>query len=273
MKAKVLFVVEQLEDSRYYSDLFHWLESESYEIWFFNLAQFKFNEATLAHRTILNTSSNYFMSMIQLMRLMHRFDVIHAHEFIPAFYSVIAKLVSFNQKKLIFHWHHGKSKGFKPFIMASFSMFFSDRIVFVSEEMRAINVGRKKIRNGKFKVIENGISVDPSPVDISRDIDICLLGRLREEKGFLQALEAIAEIRQIHPQLKVKLIGSGPQKEELKNKIAKLHLSDAVEMLGHIYNPIPFLHRSKILLVPSRSEPFGIVAIEGLGAGAVVVLL
>jgi len=271
LKTKVLFVVEQLEDSRYYLDLFGHLESQNFEVWFYNLANFKFNPDVLGERTILNKSSRYYLSIFNLNSISNKFDIIHAHETIPAFYSVVASIASIKKKNIVFHWHHGKSIGLKQLIMDSIAKLGSNKVIFVSNEMLSQNIGKNARNSRKYGVIENGISVDYSGLKPNRDIDICLLGRLREEKGFLFILEVIKEIRKNCGSLNVKLIGDGPLRSRIEDKIDELELSDCVELLGYLYDPIPYLTHSKLVIVPSYSEPFGIVAIEAMGAGATLI--
>ena len=271
MKTKVLFVVEQLEDSRYYSDLFGHLESQNIEVWFYNLANFKFNPDILGERTILNKSSRYYFSIFNLNSICKKFDIIHAHESIPSFYTSIAIRLLKKHPKFIFHWHHAKSIGWKQYIMDKCAVNLADRVVFVSKSMKKLNESRFKAKVIKFSVIYNGMDVASCELGNKTAFDICLIGRLRPEKGFVFILDVLHKVIRKHKALKVRLYGSGPQEQLLKTKIEELGLSDNIKMQGHVYNPLPYLCTSKILVVPSFSEPFGLVAIEGMGTGAAVI--
>jgi len=67
-------------------------------------------------------------------------------------------------------------------------------------------------------------------------------------------------------------VEEGREKENLKSLIDQLNLSDTVEIISRFersFLPI-FLSIGDVLMVPSLYEPFGLVVVEGLSAGAIV---
>jgi glycosyltransferase involved in cell wall biosynthesis len=110
--------------------------------------------------------------------------------------------------------------------------------------------------------------------DVERSRDLVFLGRLVSDKGvdvLLAALRHLAD-RGVRPGLTV--IGDGPEAPRLREQAARLGLLAQVEFLGTRTGEelVRLLNRHRILVVPSRyEEPFGIVALEGIACGCVVV--
>jgi glycosyltransferase involved in cell wall biosynthesis len=107
-----------------------------------------------------------------------------------------------------------------------------------------------------------------------RPCDLAYVGRLVPEKGVSDLLTALGLLHRwgIFPRLR--LIGSGPEECSLRRQAAELHLGSRVEFLGVQKGEqlVRLLNECRILAVPSTwEEPFGIVALEGIACGCVVV--
>jgi glycosyltransferase involved in cell wall biosynthesis len=109
---------------------------------------------------------------------------------------------------------------------------------------------------------------------VKRDRDLLFVGRLVSSKGADILLEAVGQLRSPGPEPKVTIVGDGPELPRLQAQAARLGLLDRIEFTGsksgaelsRIFNA----HR--ILVVPSVApETFGIVALEGIACGCVVV--
>ena len=110
--------------------------------------------------------------------------------------------------------------------------------------------------------------------EIQRDRELVFLGRLVSDKGVNLLLDALAQLksRGITPQLTI--IGSGPEELNLRQQVQNLELIEQVTFagvkLGHELTKL--LNAHQIMVVPSLwDEPFGIVALEGLACGCVVI--
>jgi glycosyltransferase involved in cell wall biosynthesis len=109
---------------------------------------------------------------------------------------------------------------------------------------------------------------------IERTEDLVFLGRLVSDKGVDLLLDALALLAEegLHPGLSV--IGGGPEATALREQAERLGLAGQVRFLGVRTGEelVEILNRHRILVVPSRyHEPFGIVALEGIACGCVVV--
>jgi glycosyltransferase involved in cell wall biosynthesis len=107
--------------------------------------------------------------------------------------------------------------------------------------------------------------------DASRTKELIFVGRLVSDKGADLLLEALA-LLESKPRLTI--AGDGPERGPLEKESARLQLKAQVEFVGNqtSANLAKLLNQHQILVVPSRwREPFGIVALEGIACGCVVV--
>jgi glycogen synthase len=109
---------------------------------------------------------------------------------------------------------------------------------------------------------------------VERSGELVFVGRLVSDKGTDLLLDALARLSEngLHPRLTI--VGEGPEKPLLCNQARRLGVMEQIEFLGIRtgLELVKILNRHRILVVPSRySEPFGIVALEGIACGCVIV--
>jgi glycosyltransferase involved in cell wall biosynthesis len=107
-----------------------------------------------------------------------------------------------------------------------------------------------------------------------RDWDLVFLGRLVPEKGVSLLLAALHRLqsRGLYPRLRV--IGGGPEEASLRRDAVGLGIARQVEFAGPQRDEclVGMLNECRIMVVPTLwAEPFGIVALEGIACGCVVV--
>ncbi|NRP28746.1 GDP-mannose-dependent alpha-mannosyltransferase [Marinobacterium sp. xm-d-420] len=92
-------------------------------------------------------------------------------------------------------------------------------------------------------------------------IRLGFLGRMTPEKGILTLIKAVSKV---HLPIKIKLVigGDGPEFEAAKNLSKQLDI-DAC-FLGWIELKENFFNQIDVLVIPSESETFGIVALEAM---------
>ena len=113
----------------------------------------------------------------------------------------------------------------------------------------------------------------PRP-DVARTRDLVFLGRLVSDKGADVLLEALALMAGEGIEPRLTIVGDGPAAPLLREQASALGLAARVEFLGTRPGEelARLLNAHRILVVPSRyQEPFGIVALEGIACGCVVV--
>ena len=99
---------------------------------------------------------------------------------------------------------------------------------------------------------------------------LLFVGRLVSVKGVDVALHALS---QLDASYTLTICGDGPERSELERLAMTLGLGNRVTFEGWVDHDElrPYARRVSIQLVPSRYEPFGIVALEAIAAGCAVV--
>jgi len=112
----------------------------------------------------------------------------------------------------------------------------------------------------------------PQPLRFDPPRLLCV-GRLVPEKGFDEAVTAFATVVDQFPTARLTIAGDGPERQNLTKQIIELGLSGSIEFTGNLA-PDKVLHlidQATLVLVPSRSEGFGLVALEAGMMGRPVV--
>jgi len=123
--------------------------------------------------------------------------------------------------------------------------------------------------------IHNGINpsrfADRTPFEHPRPY-IFAFGRLTYSKGFDLLLRAFSKIANARPEIDLIVGGAGEELAALEQTAAALNLNDRAIFAGRLEpeQVVRYLNGCRFLVVPSRSETFGIIALEGLAAGKAV---
>ena len=98
-------------------------------------------------------------------------------------------------------------------------------------------------------------------------------GRLVYEKGVQDLLAAVPRLRRRHPGFRLVVAGRGPSAGELEDLARRLRLGRAVTFAGFVPDAelAALVAAADCAVVPSRYEPFGLVALEAAAAGTPVV--
>lgn len=102
------------------------------------------------------------------------------------------------------------------------------------------------------------------PTEFSQDEPTLVsVGRLHNQKGFDIALDAAKILVQDYKRsFKWLIIGDGPEKKSLLQKVNELGLEEVVYFLGRKDNPYPYIGNADLYVQPSRHEGFGITVLE-----------
>jgi glycogen(starch) synthase len=118
----------------------------------------------------------------------------------------------------------------------------------------------------RSSVVVHGLnppSLAPSPLPIDPPRVLCL-GRLSPEKGFDLAVSGFASVVNRFPRAQLVIAGDGPERPALEKQITELDLSDSVKLAGWVApDNVPFLlNTATLVVIPSRAEGFGLVALQ-----------
>ncbi|MEP6927673.1 MAG: glycosyltransferase family 4 protein [Ginsengibacter sp.] len=121
-----------------------------------------------------------------------------------------------------------------------------------------------KLGKNKMKYIDHGINTElfqQEQAQIEGDPKILMVGRLSEMKGHTYLIQALPEIIQKFPNLKLIVLGNGPLKVELLKQASGLHVLRHIEFVGFA-KPNKYISQCQLMILPSLFEPFGLVYIE-----------
>jgi glycosyltransferase involved in cell wall biosynthesis len=98
-------------------------------------------------------------------------------------------------------------------------------------------------------------------------ITVLTAGRLVPHKGVDKLLAAVAEARSRHPDIRLVVVGTGPEEERLRNLAAELDLdAEFAGFVDHAEMPAHYAE-ADVFAFPTLDDPFGIVLLEAAAAG------
>jgi len=213
-----------------------------------------------------------YFGMKTLTGLKGDFDVIDCQEF-PYFPCFSAKIRSLFKSKLIITWHEvwgdywceylGR-KGVLGRFVENMTAKLTDNNIAVSEmTKRDLEAVSKK----KAEVITNGIDFKrlQNIRKHNESTDIIFAGRLIKEKNVDVLIKSIKLLKDEIADVKCLIIGDGPERKKLEKSAFDFDLGENVKFLGFLEKHeevISHMKASKVFVLPSTREGFGIVTLE-----------
>jgi glycosyltransferase involved in cell wall biosynthesis len=154
-----------------------------------------------------------------------------------------------------------------------------DRLVYISRTVaKSYGTAETLDKNFRHQLIYNGIDIHRIESLVESDGEILpqqliSVGRLVPEKGHAAILQAMPQLVNEFPELRLVILGQGPLLANLLRLAQQLAIADRVEFRGRVPHDtaIREMSRSHCVVVPSRSEGFGLVLAEALLTGRPVV--
>lgn len=131
------------------------------------------------------------------------------------------------------------------------------------------------LRGGE--VVPNGVDLSIRPrgdaVRLEAAPFFLCVGRLGRMKGFDLLIDAYAQSR-LAATHRLLIAGDGPEREPLEQLAVRTEVSDGVRFLGKLepQEVADAMAQARAVVVPSRSEAFGIVALEAWRSGAALIM-
>ncbi len=213
-------------------------------------------------------------------------DVVHSHDWMT--FEAGRRAANYHGKPLITHIHATEldrtNFGPNQWIMERerLGMLAADRIIAVSQYTKNILVEHYGIPADKIAVVHNGHQQSyietrgPSSLTdhATRRPLVLFLGRMTIQKNPHSFLDVARKINDINPDVEFVMAGDGGMLPELIERACSLGLSDNVLFTGKVAGrEIDQLYRkADCFVMPSLSEPFGLVALEAISHGTPVVL-
>lgn len=192
-----------------------------------------------------------------------KIDVLHAHYLVPpGLVGVFSKKIS--GLPLVVTCH-----GSDVFVFSTGWRRFLSKYVVKNADCVAANSQAtlkmiQELGGHNTQYVPSGVDVNRfKPLNREREA-VTYVGALNRVKGvdlFLRAMEGVSE--------KVWIVGDGPERERLEALAANLKIE--CTFWGFRTDVPEFMNRSKVVVLPSRSEGFGLTLLEAMACGTPVV--
>jgi glycosyltransferase involved in cell wall biosynthesis len=293
LRIKLLFVIFSLEKGgaeKIFSFLANNLDLSKFEIYFLTIKQSDKDEFVL-NENIHHIKLNHSRVLFSMLNVYRAIRSIRPNVIISTLIPVNIIIGLFIKLKLLKHTICILRESSIPSVNGNFSkqkfFFYNflisklykgfDAIVAQSQDMNTDLVSNYKINKDKVYVINNPFfqnfqgSQSNTLSNKSPDKKIIInIGNLREEKGHLRLLDAVAGLKG-KVNFELWILGSGVMHDQIKQRIAVLGLENEVKLLGHKPNVFSFLSQADVLVQTSFYEGFPNVLLEALGLGIPVV--
>jgi len=232
-------------------------------------------------RTIIE-EAHRFAHQAALIAQNEEFDVIHAHDWTSYLAGVAAKLAS--GKPLILHVHatsfdQAASSNVDPEIYKIEKECFAmaDKVVTVSQFTKNIVVNKHFAPAEKVEVVYNGCNMyvppqlPPTLAELKRQGKKIVLyhGRISIQKGVDHFIRAARRVVDVDSDVVFIISGSGDMLTQIIEQVGAAGLSDNVKFAGALWDEERdrMYQSADLMVMPSVSEPFGLVPLEALQHG------
>jgi glycosyltransferase involved in cell wall biosynthesis len=211
------------------------------------------------------------------------FDVIHVHDWMCFRAGMAAKRIS--GKPLVVHVHStefdrsGRSVNSAICSIEKEGLDAADKIIAVSHLTRSIVIGKYKINPKKVITVYNAVEPVSSggkkaSSEFTNDKVVSFLGRITMQKGPEYFVEAANLVLQKMKNVRFIMAGKGDLLNEMMQKVSNLNIASYFHFPGFVADSEidELFQASDVFVMPSVSEPFGIVTLEAMQAGVPVVI-
>ena len=208
-------------------------------------------------------------------------DVIHVHEPLVPWVGIAAARSRIAPTVATFHAWSDRDLAYR------LTRPLSRRIVGHLDAMLAVSAAAADYHAGALGVAANRFTIVPNGVDVARFAaaqpvpgiaepdrpTLLFVGRLEPRKGLATLIRAFALLKEDHPDLRLLVVGEGPERERCQELLPTRLRADVV-FLGRVANEeLPGIYAAcDVYVSPALGgESFGIVLLEAMAAGRPVV--
>lgn len=204
-------------------------------------------------------------------------EIVHTRNAEAFFYgSIGARLAGIPH---IVHSEHGRTFKERPlrFVIQRWLSRVSASIFAVSDQLKTDLARYTGIPLSRIEVLHNGVDLALFGADGERDkvrdelgiaeneIVVGSVGRLVGVKNYALLLRAVAGIS--HRQLRIVLVGDGPERANLASLAQQLGIGDRVLLVGHRDDVTRLMSAMDIFVLPSLSEGMSNTLLEAMAHG------
>jgi len=267
---------------------------------YFNKNKFELHVVTLEkgylESAFSNNHAHYFcldskreISLTAIKKLLwyvrkYKIDLVHTHLYRPDIYGFIIKLM-IPRIKLITTKHNTNNFRKKIYwgLLDKILSIPASQIIAVSQSVKKFISKYEFIPLERIKVIYHGVDISKFKRKINltrlskqlgiknKDFVIGIVGRISEQKGHKYLFEAVAQLKNKIPCIRLLVIGVGELKEEMEQYTRDLCITDSVTFLGFRSDLAELYSLMDVLCLPSIFEGLGLVLIEAMLCNTITV--
>ncbi|WP_423129074.1 glycosyltransferase family 4 protein [Gaoshiqia sp. Z1-71] len=213
----------------------------------------------------------------------NEFDLIHAHDWLAYPAGIAAKEIS--GKPLVIHVHatdfdrSGGSVNPRVYEIEKRGMDAADQIITVSNLTRKIVTERYGIDPEKVTTVYNAVEPlsQEEKIRLKKGVNekiVTFLGRITMQKGPEYFVEAANLVLKKMKNVRFVMAGSGDMMNAMIKRAATLKITDRFHFTGFLKGDDVFdmFRMSDVFVMPSVSEPFGIVPLEAMQTNVPVII-
>jgi len=213
-------------------------------------------------------------------------DVVHVHDWMTYMAGIAASEVL--GKPLVTHIHNtvfDRGGGnYNPYEYKLEKLGFekADKIISVSNYTKNMLIDKYGIKKDKIEVVHNGVEETvredlPLALKPLKDLGykvVLYLGRITLQKGVDYLIYAAKKVLEKNPKVIFVIVGSGDMQEQMMSLAASLGILDKVIFTGFLRGEdrTRIFQAADLCVMPSVSEPFGIVPLEAVAFGTPVLV-
>ena len=149
------------------------------------------------------------------------------------------------------------------------------KIKFVAINHKNLMESRKFYNDDNIYLIENGVHLEKylnKKTILENDkVKFIHVGRFNGVKNHSFLIDVFNEINKEYKETSLHLLGDGPLRGDIEQKVKKLNLNDKIVFHGNVSNVPELLNESDVFLFPSIYEGSPLSIIEALAAGLPIV--
>ncbi len=231
--------------------------------------------------------------IINLEKHLKGVDIVHLHY---PFYGALGSLKKCKKLygfSLVITYHMDpQSKGIKKFFQNIYDIFYSKKIFELADKVLAVDLDHflqskfgRFIGKEKFALLNNGVdskifssgglaewpAISPKRDLLKNKKTILFVGNFLAVKNTNVIIDALPMVQK---DVMFAIVGGGYDEKKLIKKIEKMNLQNRIVFLGNKMSRVQLAEcyrAADIVVVPSLSESFSLVALEAMSCGAIVV--
>lgn len=148
----------------------------------------------------------------------------------------------------------------------------AEKIAVVSKEDKRLvieNIPNSQTISNKMHVVYNGAFDSYNPaIEKYKTFTFVSTGRLVTDKGVGELIEAFMRFNVIHKNSRLYLLGDGPERQKFEKK-SQNH--PAIHFLGYQQEPLNYVAKSHVFLLPTYHEGFSLALVEACMLGIPII--